>query len=67
MIICFVLDMHVETDRCGYESEPKYLYEQSGQIYSYNRDLKGMKEGNVLFNDALNTFYLWVYGIRPLR
>ena len=21
------------------------------------------KEGNVLFNDALNTFYLWLYGI----
>ena len=22
------------------------------------------KEGNVLFNDALNTLYLWLYGIR---
>ena len=22
-----------------------------------------MKEGNVLFNDALNTFYLWLYGV----
>ena len=22
------------------------------------------KEGNVLFNDALNTFYLWLYGVR---
>ena len=21
-----------------------------------------VKEGNVLFNDALNTFYLWLYG-----
>ena len=21
------------------------------------------KEGNILFNDALNTFYLWLYGI----
>ena len=21
------------------------------------------KEGNVLFNDALNTFYLWLYGM----
>ena len=21
------------------------------------------KEGNVLFNDTLNTFYLWLYGI----
>ena len=24
----------------------------------------GMKEGNVLFNDALNTFYLRLYGVR---
>ena len=22
------------------------------------------KEGNVLFNDAFNTFYLWLYGVR---
>ena len=22
------------------------------------------QEGNVLFNNALNTFYLWVYGVR---
>ena len=21
------------------------------------------KEGNVLFNDALNTFYLWIYSV----
>ena len=24
------------------------------------------KEGNVLFNDALNTFYLWLYGIKHM-
>ena len=24
------------------------------------------KEGNVYFNDALNTFYLWLYGIRQM-
>ena len=24
------------------------------------------KEGNVLFNDALNTFYLWLYDIRHM-
>ena len=22
-----------------------------------------VQEGNVLFNDALNTFYLWLYGV----
>ena len=25
------------------------------------------KEGNVLFNDALDTFYLWLYGVRYLQ
>ena len=25
--------------------------------------IKGRKEGNVLFNDALNTFYLRLYGV----
>ena len=24
------------------------------------------KEGNVLFNDALNTFQLWLYGVRHM-
>ena len=28
--------------------------------------LIGKKEGNVLFNDALNTFYLWLYGVRHM-
>ena len=28
--------------------------------------MEGRKEGNVLFNDALNTFYLWLYGIRHM-
>ena len=23
----------------------------------------GRKKGNILFNDALNTFYLWLYGV----
>ena len=26
--------------------------------------MKGRKEGNVLFNDALDTFYLRLYGVR---
>ena len=26
----------------------------------------GRKEGNVLFNDALNTFYLRLYGVRQM-
>ena len=27
---------------------------------------QGRKEGNVLFNDALNTFYLWLYCVRHM-
>ena len=28
--------------------------------------VEGWKEGNVLFNDTLNTFYLWLYGIEHM-
>ena len=28
--------------------------------------VEGRKEGNVLFNDALNTFYLRLYGVRHM-
>ena len=31
-----------------------------------DEDEEGRKEGNVLFNDALNTFYLWLYGVRHM-
>ena len=31
-------------------------------IYVY-RWIMRLREGNVLFNDALNTFYLWLYGV----
>ena len=27
---------------------------------------EGTKEGNVLFNDELNTFDLWLYGVRHM-
>ena len=37
-----------------------YLMMHSKIFYSR---LYGRKEGNVLFNDTLNTFYLWLYGI----
>ena len=32
-------------------------------VYSYVKRLEGRKEGNVLYNDALNTFYLRLYGV----
>ena len=28
--------------------------------------INGRKEGNILFNDALNTFYLRLYGVRHM-
>ena len=28
--------------------------------------MRGRKEGNILFNDALNTFYLRLYGVRHI-
>ena len=33
-------------------------------VYGY---MEGRKEGNVLFNDALNTFYLRLYGSKEGR
>ena len=30
------------------------------------RNFKKTKEGNILFNDALNTFYLQLYGVRHM-
>ena len=32
-------------------------------MFTRKMQLSGRKEGNVLFNDALNTFYLWLYGV----
>ena len=32
----------------------------------WTKDRKRERERNVLFNDALNTFYLRLYGVRPM-
>ena len=42
--------------RSVYQLEPRMLLWSS----------MGRKEGNVLFNDALNTFYLRLYGVRHM-
>ena len=53
----------------GIRKEMFYLTMHSTHcIYAYmvkeNSDSKrGRKEGNVLFNDALNTFLIWLYSI----
>ena len=35
-------------------------------IYGYMASGHMVKEGNVLFNDVLNTFYLRLYGVGPM-
>ena len=35
-------------------------------LFSLDKSTERRKEGNVLFNDALNTFYLPLYGIRHM-
>ena len=38
----------------------------SNVLHMYARGLTHRKEGNDLFNDALNTFYLRLYGVRHM-
>ena len=45
--------MYHPTVRTG--NNKKYL---NGSI------MKARKEGNILFNGTLNTFYLWLYGVK---
>ena len=41
---------------------------KSKQIWNHSENCGKKKEGrSVLFNDALNTFYLWLYGKVPVR
>ena len=40
--------------------------EERGEIILEKQREKGRKEGNILFNDALNTFYLRLYGVRHI-
>ena len=44
---------------CHYNSHSDY----SPYRYSHRPTATGRKEGNVLFNDTLNTFYLRLYGV----
>ena len=40
------------------------LISNSLQQHLLNSFKEGRKEGNALCNDTLNTFYLWLYGIK---
>ena len=35
-------------------------------VKNHSDSERGRKEGNVLYNDALNTFYLRLYGVRHM-
>ena len=57
----------------GPKLRERYLMRQDNTIYTFSIKLsfssltcEGRKEGNVLFNDALNTFYLRLYGVRHM-
>ena len=43
-----------------------YIISTLFQFWQFGNLKEGRKEGNVLFNDTLNTFYLQLYGIRHM-
>ena len=47
----------------GVEDLDFYIGDEALNQPAYSVKVSGRKEGNVLFNDALNTFYLRLYGI----
>ena len=60
------LDLPELVNRCRVICNDLYIYirmfHKSVRACSVNR----RKEGNVLFNDALNTFYLQLYGVKHM-
>ena len=44
----------------------KRFFEFCKQFVITGTHVWGRKEGNILFNDALNTFYLRLYGVRHM-
>ena len=63
---CYFIDVMFVTHRhrCYLINLMFFTYRDS--CYLINSSLQGRKEGNVLFNDALNTFYLRLYGVRHM-
>ena len=59
----------VRTDalHCVMQTLPCIVYYHVSELMVYfSSPYYGRKEGNVLFNDALNTFYLRLYGVRHM-
>ena len=55
--------MHYPTKSTGWNGKLLSRYTMSGSTTTV---LKMKKEGNILFNNALNTFYLRLYGVRHM-
>ena len=52
----------------GTRKEMFYLLMHSTPLYSVRHMVKDLLlRGNVLFNDALNTFYSWLYGVSATK
>ena len=43
-----------------------FIFHQDGFTPTVINCAYGRKEGNVLFNDAINTFYLRLYGVKHM-
>ena len=63
--VYFVKDNVTFMSYCLNKAIPQYA-SYIISAFPSRRVLEGRKEGNVLFNDALNTFYLWLYGVRHM-
>ena len=53
-------DLSIMVDPLSYFSSQPVLHDW------YNKECSRERERNVLFNDALNTFYLRLYGVRHM-
>ena len=52
---------------CGTNSDETQTDFEGEEFFSYTQVCRiGRKDGNVLFNNALNTFYLQLYGVRHI-
>ena len=60
-VLCGMRNIHLHKPIC-HDRFPHSFFTVS---FPNKQDLK-RKEGNVLFNDALNTFYLQLYGVRHM-
>ena len=51
---------------CKYTAQPLWWDSKQPKDITSFQNVQWLKEGNVLFNDALNTFYLRLYGVRHM-